>query len=269
MIRKAMIGCILLTASLMTVPAFADETETVPDNTVTTELEDGVLTIRLGESDEKPKDTGFWWEFYTGDKGDASFVESVAQTSDEDEYAYVGSFRATDDGEDTIRLVNTNGHYVKEYLDFTVSTKNGEITDITEGGQVFETKEEELAPILEGVWDETDGGTKILEITGTDDGGLRFVVSDGSGKDGMTSFYKMTAYYDAIEEALVYWDGEKVTAAIETEGETEAESELAKSTGEGTGLFALMKQPDDSIGILWKDGTFGNTDVGMFVKAAS
>ena len=269
MIRKTMVGCILLAASLMAAPVFADETEVAPDNTVTTDLEDGVLTIRLGESDEKPEDTGFWWEFYTGDKGDASYVESVTQTNDEDGYAYVGSFRATDDGEDTIRLVNTDGHYVKEYMDFTVSARDGEITDVTGGGQAFETKGETLAPILEGVWDEVDGGTKTLEITGTEDGGLSFVISDGGGKDGKTSFYTMTAYYDAVEDALVYWDGAQVTAAIETEGETEAESEPEKSTGEGAGLFALMKRPDDSFGILWKDDTFGNTDVGMFVKMAS
>jgi len=83
----------------------------------------------------------------------------------------------------------------------------------------------------------------------------------------MTTFYTMTAYYDAVEGALVYWDGTEETAAIEAEGETEADQAETESAGEGTGLFALELQEDDSIGILWKDDTFGNHDVNMFVKA--
>ena len=178
----------LMAVSLLAVPVFADETEYVPDNTVTTDLEDGVLTIRIEESDEKEQDQGFWWESYTGDKGDASFVELVTQSTDEEGYAYAGSFRAIDDGEDTIRLVHTNGHYNKEYLDFDVVTENGEIKETTGGGQALETKAEDLAPILEGVWDEMDG-TNVLEISEAPDGGLRFVVSNSSGRDGMTTFY--------------------------------------------------------------------------------
>lgn len=265
--RKTMIGCILLTMSLLTAPVFADETEAVPDNMVTTDLEKGVLTIRIEESDEKKEqDPGFWWESYQGDKGDASFVELITQSTDEDGYAYAGSFRAIDDGEDTIRLVHTNGHYIKEYLDFNVAAENGEIKETTGGGQAFETKAEDLAPILEGVWDEMDG-TNVLEITKAPEDGLRFVISNTGGRNGMTTFYTMTAYYDAVEGALVYWDGTEETAAIEAEGETEADQAETESAGEGTGLFALEPQEDDSIGILWKDDTFGNYDVNMFVKA--
>lgn len=264
--RKTMLGCVLMAVSLLAVPVFADETECVPDNTVTTELEDGVLTIRIEESNEKEQDPDFWWETYTGDKGDASFVELITQSTDEEGYAYAGSFRAIDDGEDTIRLVHTNGHYTKEYLDFDVVTENGEIKETTGGGQAFETKAEDLAPILEGVWDEMDG-TNVLEISEAPDGGLRFVVSNGSGRDGMATFYTMTAYYDAVEDALVYWDGTEETATIEAEGEIETDQAETESAGEGTGLFALELQEDDSIGIFWKDDTFGNVDVNMFVKA--
>ena len=264
--RKTMLGCVLMAVSLLAVPVFADETEYVPDNTVTTELEDGVLTIRIEESAEKEQDQGFWWESYTGDKGDASFVELVTQSTDEEGYAYAGSFRAIDDGEDTIRLVHTNGHYTKEYLDFDVVTENGEIKETTGGGQALETKAEDLAPILEGVWDEMDG-TNVLEISEAPDGGLRFVVSNSSGRDGMATFYTMTAYYDVVEDALVYWDGTEETATIEAEGETETDQAETESAGEGTGLFALELQEDDSIGIFWKDDTFGNVDVNMFVKA--
>ena len=68
-------------------------------------------------------------------------------------------------------------------------------------------------------------------------------------------------------ERIVYWDGTEETATIEAEGETETDQAETESAGEGTGLFAMELQEDDSIGIFWKDETFGNADVNMFVKA--
>ena len=67
-----------------------------------------VLTIRL---DGGPQKDGFYWEYYTGDKGDATFVELITQAND-DGCAYAGSFKAIEDAgdaEDYIRLVYTNG----------------------------------------------------------------------------------------------------------------------------------------------------------------
>ena len=88
-------------------------------------------------------------------------------------------------------------------------------------------------------------------------------------------YYTMTAYYDAIEEALVYWDGTQHSAVISAEDETEAESE-GSAPGEGTGLFAIQvpssedtEEEEAELGILWKDDTFGNTDTNMFVKLQS
>lgn len=68
-------------------------------------------------------------------------------------------------------------------------------------------------------------------------------------------------------ERIVCWDGTEETATIEAEGETETDQAETESAEEGTGLFALELQEDDSIGIFWKDETFGNVDVNMFVKA--
>lgn len=272
----------MLAAALMAVPAFAGETEdmeavsnmeAVSEETemaagtkVTTEMEDGVLTIRIEETEEV-QDPDFWWEFYTGDKGDASCVELLTQSTD-DGCAYAGSFRAIDDGDDVIRLIHTNGHYVREYMDFNVTASDGKIGEITGGGQGYGSTAETLAPFLEGVWEEFDGAGRFMEIALTEEGGLSFVISDGSGRDGETTFYTMTAYYDAVKEALVYWDGEEKTAQIETEDSAQPAEEEAQSEGEGTGLFAMEVQEDGSFGILWKDDTFGNTNVGTFFKTA-
>lgn len=272
------IGSMILAAALMTVPVFAgeidkaatavsDETEAEVEKNVTTDLENGILTIRIRET-EDVQDPDFWWEAYTGDKGDASFVELLTQSTDEEGLAYAGSFRAIDDGDDVIRLVKTNGKYSREYLDFEVTTENGKITEVTGGGQGFATDADTLAPILEGVWDEFEGGNRSMEIAQTKDGGLAFVISDGSGRDGMTTFYTMTAYYDAVQDNLVYWDGSEVTVAIGTGEEVGTVQDETAETGEGTGLFALELQEDGSIGILWKDDTFGNTDVNTFFKAS-
>lgn len=275
MFRK-LAGSIMLAAALMAVPAMASETEdmtVLSEETemeaytkVSTEMEDGVLTIRI-EEPEGEADPDFWWEAYNSDKGDASVVELLTQSTD-DGCAYAGSFRAIDDGDDVIRLVNTNGHYVKEYMDFNVTASDGKIQELTGGSQGYETTAETLAPILEGVWEEFDGAGRFMEISAAPDGGLSFVISDGSGRDGSTTIYTMTAYYDAVKEALVYWDGQEQTAAIETEISAEPAEGEEQAAGEGTGLFAIELQEDDSFGILWKDDTFGNTDAGTFFKTA-
>lgn len=276
--KSYLIAIAALSLGLMAVPAYAQETEAyVSDaevlNDITTDVADDTITIRIKSNKEQEKD--FWWQAYSGDKGDASFMELVTETDMEDGYAYVGSFRAIDDGTDTIRLVYTNGHYTREYLDFGVEIEDGIITGMVRGGQTFETRAEDLAPVLEGVWEETEGGTHSLEIALADDGGLSFTVSDGSGRDGNVVYYTMTAYYDAIEEALVYWDGTQHSAVISAEDETEAESE-GSTPGEGTGLFAIQvpssedtEEEEAELGILWKDDTFGNTDTNMFVKLQS
>ena len=121
---------------------------------------------------------------------------------------------------------------------------------------------------LEGIWEESDGGTHYLEIALADDGGLSFRVSDSSGRNGNTVFYTMTAYYDAILEELVYWDGTEHSAVITGE-ETETEE---SNTGEGTGMFGIVvlsdEETDDAaIGIHWLDNTFGNDGTNMFVKS--
>ena len=275
--KSILIGTAILAASLMAAPVFASETETETEFTqgpaisFDTEFNDGVMTIRIKSDREDPD---FYWTSYQGDKGDASFVELVTESDSEDGLAYAGSFRAINDEdkeeEDTIRLVYTNGHYVKEYLDFNVTTKDGKITENVGGGQAFATNGSDLAPYLEGVWEEQDGN-RTLEITLADDDGLEFVISDGSGRDGKTTFYTMTGYYDCIEDALVYWNGtEHVAEITDNAAETEAEAE----EGDGTGLFALDATFDDAgeelvFSILWKDDTFGNTDVNSFLRAKS
>ena len=276
------VGCALLTIGLAAGPVLAQETE--PDavseasleNSVETELEDGVLTIRIKKPAEEYLEEGFWWESWKGDKGDASFVEPITETDMEEGLAYAGSFRAIDNGEDTIRLVYTNGHYVKEYLDFMVRTEDDEIKEIIGGGQAYAMTGEDLLPYFEGLWEDTDGGSHMMEVSPADNGGLAFFISDGGGRDAETTFYTMTAFYDVISESLVYWDGAEHHATItdkpdETEPETEA-------SGDGAGLFAIMIDADSaddssvdedsiSFSILWRDDTFGNDDNYTFVRA--
>ena len=107
------------------VPAEAAGTEERAAAQIETELTDGVLTIRL---DGGPQKDGFYWEYYTGDKGDATFVELITQAND-DGCAYAGSFKAIEDAgdaEDYIRLAYTNGTYVYEYTDVNVKIENSQ-----------------------------------------------------------------------------------------------------------------------------------------------
>ena len=219
------------------------------------DIENGIYTIYIKalESD----DENFWWEAYQGDKGDASFVELLTQTTMEDGYAYVGSFRAIDDGEDTIRLVHTNGHYCDGYLDFIVKTEGGEIKENIGGGEAFGTSGEELAPFFEGEWQEKDGGEKALSLSLGEDGTLKALLTDGEEKS-----YTMSLFYDCISEALVYWDGQMFEGAFESGKEAAA--------ADGTGLFAFLPSDEENEGsdilIIWKDDTFGNVEGAEFIR---
>lgn len=269
--RNLLIGCAILSLSLTTVPAFAAETESGTEDTgivndVTTELENGVLTIRIADSGELQSDPGFSWEFWTGDMGDAPHTELLTQSDMEDGYVYAGSFRGTDDGEGVIRLVETNGHYVKQYMDFNVKVEDEMITETLGGGQAYETAGEDLAPYLEGTWVEEGETPRRMDISLTEDGGLSFVISNGD--DPEAASYTMTAYYDCIKGALVYWDG--VEAGTETEAASGSETEAEDGTA-GTGMFIIDVVSDASddemaFGIYWSDESFGNEAEEIFLK---
>ena len=125
------------------------------------------------------------WEAYRGDKGDRSLVEVITETDMEDGLAYAGSFRVIPDqgdGDDYVRLVYTDGHYNAEYLDWNVKVENGAIVEVTGGSQAFPSSGSDLAPVMEGVWEEEDG-SRSLEVSLDDDGTLAFIISDGAGRD--------------------------------------------------------------------------------------
>ena len=120
-----LITALCLTANIWMFPACAEEAQTETPEEATeqmhqwksgSELEDGILTIRIEA--EGNTDPDFWWQNSTADKGDASFVEPAGQ-KEEEGLAFCGSYRAIEEdweGEDTIRLVYTNGHYTAEYM---------------------------------------------------------------------------------------------------------------------------------------------------------
>ena len=284
---------IIAAVALMSVPAFAAETEKTTEGialekvkedeqaqslhgNIETEITDGVMTIRIKATDHD--DPKLHWSAYRGDKGTASLTEVLNETDMEEGLAYAGSFRAVPDagdGEDCIRLVFTNGRYVAEYMDWNVVVKGGKIEEVKGGGQAFPSTAADLAQSLAGVWQEKDGSTS-MEISLDKDGTLLCTISNGGGRDGKTSFYTMHPYYDVIKEAMVYWDGEAhsaeitdgaeaaATEAAGEEGVTEAE---APQEGKGTGAFTFEITDGESAAIIWQDDTFGNGDAVRFLKA--
>ena len=85
--KSYLIAIAALSLGLMAVPAYAQETEAyVSDaevlNDITTDVADDTITIRIKSNKEQEKD--FWWQAYSGDKGDASFMELVTETDMED-----------------------------------------------------------------------------------------------------------------------------------------------------------------------------------------
>ena len=119
---------------------------------INTSFENGVLTITI---EDPRQDSNLYWASYQGDKGDASCTELLTEST-MDGPAYAGSFRAIDDGTDTIRIVRTNGTYVFEYQDFNVLCEDGAIKEITGGGQAFGVYPEDLLPVIGGTWHEKE-----------------------------------------------------------------------------------------------------------------
>lgn len=249
---KKNIIALLLAGSMavsLTVPAMvyadeAQETETENETLAmavsSVSIENGVMTIYV-ESEEKDPD--WWWEFSREDAED-SCIEVITDSTDEG-YAYVGSFKALDDCVDavgTIRLIHTDGFCTDQYMDFEVKVEDGKITENTGGSHTMPTFAKDLAAFLEGTWVEKAEGRTMLDISLGEDNGLDMVMSDGSGRDGKTSFYTMTAHFDAVKDALVYNNGTEHEGAAITNG-SEEQTEADTEQGTGAGMFELV--PDE------------------------
>ena len=236
--------------------------------TSSTSLDDGIFTVSL-ERIGADRD-GFYWELNTGDKGDASLFELLTQTDMEEGFAYVGSFRGLEgaDGEDTIRLVHTNGYYVDEYLDYDITVEDGQIVGNSGGSHTLPTAVADMAPVLGGVWQEENDPNLCMELTPSEDNGFNVTVSDGSGRDGQASFYTMTMYYDCLKEAFIYRNGTTVTAEI-IDGTEEALTESAAQEGQdlGDSGYVYIDQTSDDICLVWDKTTSDGTETFRFVSA--
>ena len=95
------------------------------------ECEDGTMTIRIEATENDDPD--FWWEFDRDLEESTGLVDVITDSTQEEGLAYAGSFMAAGDGEDTIRLLYTDGFVVDMYMDFTVKVEDGKILETTGG----------------------------------------------------------------------------------------------------------------------------------------
>lgn len=229
-------------------------------------MEDGIYTISIKATGVEKE--GWYWENYTGDKGDATLFEVVTDTTEEEGYAYVGSFRAIEDeGEDYIRLAHTNGYVVDEYMDFNIRIEGGQIVEENGGSHAMPENDEDLAAYVCGNWQDANERNTFMEITLNPEGGFDGVISDGSGKDGTTQIYTFHAFYDVISEAFKYNDGGFHAAAITDGTEEEAPAEEEAGTGEGLVAFDPASASEEDLQLILHDLGYADEDV-TFVKAA-
>ena len=230
-------------------------------------LENGIFTVYIRSfADEKD---GYYWTVYTGDKGDATFYELLTESSEEDGYAYVGSFKALDGetADDYIRIVHTNGFVVDEYMDFNIHIEDGKITEHTGGSHALPTSDQEFDQMISGDWEAEDGSNVFLSLSLNPEGGFDGTVSDGSGRDGSAALYTFTAEYDVISEAFLYHDGTSHTAQI-TDGsgaETEEPSEKAEGTGTGLITFDPVSEGTEDLKLIFHDPGYTEKDI-TFVR---
>lgn len=274
--KKTLLGALLagtMTVSMM-VPSMihADEVrETESEQTVqsmavsSVGIENGIMTIRI---DSEEKDNDYSWQYEPAENEEASPLELITDST-QDGHAYVGSFRAADgceDTEDTIRLIHTDGFCTDQYMDFDVRIEDGMIAENTGGSHALPVPAEDLARALEGTWQEKLEGITMLSIAPRTGSGLEMVMSDGSGRDGKTSFYTMTAHYDAIKEALVYNNGTLHEDAAITDGSGEqTESDAAQGSGAGMLELVLSQDGESVTEIDWTNSEGGAV---VFVRAS-
>ncbi len=252
------------------------DTETAAEDTAATSeqtweasgnLEDGIYTISIKATGIEKE--GWHWENYTGDKGDATLFEVLTDTTQEEGYAYVGSFRAIEnEGTDTIRLVHTDGYVVDEYMDFDIRIEDGKIAEITGGSHALPAKDEELAEVICKTWQDAADNNTFLSLTLNPAGGFDGMISDGSGRDGKTAIYTFTAGYDIISRALKYKDGGFHETAITT-GEEETEAPAAESSGGAEGLIAFdpASEDEEHLQLILHDEKYTGGEDMTFVKA--
>ena len=257
MFNKKLFCAALAACMMMTVPVFAEEEtagtaaaaeeitegeKTVPESEV--EIDGETVTIRLKATGDEKMDKG--WGLYTGDKGDASLLELLTQSDQEEGYAYVGSFRALEDnGDDTIYIVQTDGKVVDQYQQFTFAIEDGKVKEQTGGGIAYPVNYDEVLEALAGTWNQKDGGELSMEFLPDDTKGIKATVFKGD-----EGYYSMTLLYDAMKDTFVYdngfYQGE--------DADPDADPEKTES-----GYVAVMEN-DGTTSIEWtcdslKDGT--------------
>ncbi len=245
----------------------AEVSDAVPSWEVSGSLEDGIYTISIKATGVEKE--GWYWENYIGDKGDATLFEVVTDTTTEEGYAYVGSFRAIEDeGEDYIRLAHTDGYVVDEYMDFNIRIEGGQIVEEIGGSSALPNNDDDLAAYVCGNWQDANEGNTFMEISQNPQGGFDGVISDGSGQDGITQIYTFHANYDVISEAFKYRDGGFHDVAITDGSEEEAPAEEEAEAGTGEGLVAFdPASSEEDLQLILHDLGYAEEDV-TFVKAA-
>ena len=229
--KHKMIGLLLagtMAVSIMTsslamagnVHSIESEQSVSTQGTYSVDIENGIMTIRIDSNSENDQ---YQWQF-EGEDTENSSIELLTDSTQEG-HSYVGSFKAVDgckNKEGNLRLIHTNGFCTDQYMDFRFMIEDGKITTLT-------------------------GGTTTPPTPASDNGGLDMVMSDGSGRDGKTSFYTMTAYYDAVMRALVYNNGTFHEGVAITDGSQEqTESDTQQGSGIGT-MEAIFSEDGASV----------------------
>ena len=248
------------TAEETTEEAPAEETEEAEAESVSivenieTELENGVLTVRVPEGSSV---FGFSWGLYTGDKGDASLTELITGSDQEAGYDYVGSFKALEDqgeGEDYIRIAYANANITLAYFDIHVTVKDNAIQEITAVDTLKTGFEEDYLSTAEGAWVEEGEGAGSMSITKGQNMAYEVIIAKDTGKDGEIVLTTMHAYPDAVLGCLVYADGAEQKAAI-SDSEEDA---LEIGGGSLTGKIFSDSTEDGAPRMTWidSDGEF-------------
>ena len=219
------------------------------------ESADGIVTVRVpaGSSVE-----GFAWGLYQGDKGDASLTELVTDSTQEEGFDYVASFKAVDgasDGADYIRIAYANGEVTLAYFDVHVEVEGGALNDNVVIDPAVVGYDSAYVASLEGTWAEENDGAGSVTVTKSADGIYEVVLTKDTGKDGKITLTTMHAYTDAAQDCLVYTDGAEQEAEI-TEGEGEA---AVIGGGTATGRFYVDMADEANVKLTWMDTATGES----------
>ena len=194
-----LVPVLLVLQALPAAPALAEE-QSYEIGSVACDIVDGSYLINIPVEGE---DYGWVLDGSLEDGG----ILSIAKAQYEDE-GFAVQIDPVSDGEDTVTLMHHyNAIACDQILTWDLKVEEGKITECTGGSQEIGPAEEEIDSYINGQWVEKDTQFTQMSIEKNPEQGWNVEIVSPMTQEAY--LFKTTAYFDCVEDALIYDEGER------------------------------------------------------------